>query len=323
MYVIITHTDPDGFASEYVVRKHLNSFGSLFDPIVKFNYNYSGDTDYIEEYLDRNINVIKDIFITDITLPDRFMDKYAKYITWIDHHKSTVEADKEWKSKLKKNFSKITISDWPDTNGNSPKQISACELAWKYFFPDENPPLGLWLIGRYDVWDHDEFNTTILLNNYINIKLAKYGLDVALSEDFESIIESHHDWWLIEAENLLHHKELIDAAQSIKYVKKVKIFDRIVAAYNGRCTSQFYKEFLKDNDDVEILINYSYNPYTETWFIGCYTTEGRDANALGFLNNYKDIIPNIVSMGGHKNACGMTLKQEDICKFLSTFEKAE
>jgi len=42
---------------------------------------------------------------------------------------------------------------------------AACELVWDFFFQPKNPPLAVYLLGRYDVWKHEE-NAAILPFQY-------------------------------------------------------------------------------------------------------------------------------------------------------------
>lgn len=321
MHVIITHTDMDGIASEYVVREYLKNTEPT--PIVKFNYNYSNNTSHIEELLDKNIETIEDIYILDVTMPDPFMDKYAKYITWIDHHNTAVERDAEWKSKLKNNFSAITVEGYDGVNGEQAQKISACELTWLKLFPKEEMPYYLFYIGRYDVWDHDSIGITRAIHDYNSVMYAEEGLDAALSDTFKAaMIDSYfQEIVLDDAFNIYKYKQQVDGAYALKNVKKQKIFGKIVATYNGRCTSQFFGRFVQNNDDVEILLNYAYDPYHKTWIIGCYKVDGKEMKALDFIKQFHDVIPDIISLGGHEDACGMRLKQEDIIKFLNTFEE--
>lgn len=60
-------------------------------------------------------------------------------LTWIDHHKSAIDEEKA---------SGLRIKGIRDNNH------AACELTWRYFFPDTPTPYAVELLGRYDVWDH-------------------------------------------------------------------------------------------------------------------------------------------------------------------------
>lgn len=326
MYIIITHVDPDGYACEYVVNKYINTIDSN-STIVRFNYNYQGDISNIDEYIDINLYQIKDIFITDVTLPDWFMDKYAKYITHIDHHKSAIEADKEWKHKLKHNYSAITVEGYKNVHNKQADQISACELTWLKLFPDKLIPLVLYYIGRYDVWDHDNRNYTILLNTYLTIEFAKEGLDVALTDKFDQLMQmTYNDFlrFMSDCIDLTIYKEKIDAAYCLRNCNVVKIFDKKVALLNQRTPgSQFFKAIMDKDSEVEVLMNFRYSPYENAWKISCYSVPNKEIKALNFIQRFNEVIPDIVNMGGHLDACGFTIKAGDIDKFLNCIYRGE
>jgi len=60
---------------------------------------------------------------------------------WIDHHKSAIEK----------------MEDYPRLiNGIRKIGRAGCELTWEYLYPAGALPDTVWLLGRYDVWKHDE-----------------------------------------------------------------------------------------------------------------------------------------------------------------------
>jgi uncharacterized protein len=84
------------------------------------------------------------IILVDICLPKPTMDMLGKNGTgnliWIDHH---ISAIKEMK-----------IDGVPEPAGLRNIHFAACELTWKYFFPEENMPELVRLLGRYDCFGH-------------------------------------------------------------------------------------------------------------------------------------------------------------------------
>lgn len=68
---------------------------------------------------------------------------YNSFI-WIDHHISAIKAFET----ITDGFKEIWISGLRDT------KFAACELTWKYFFPDEKMPEIVRLLGRYDCFGH-------------------------------------------------------------------------------------------------------------------------------------------------------------------------
>ena len=84
------------------------------------------------------------IILVDVCLPKPTMDMLGKNGTgnliWIDHH---ISAIKEMK-----------VDGVPEPAGLRNIHFAACELTWKYFFPNENMPEIVRLLGRYDCFGH-------------------------------------------------------------------------------------------------------------------------------------------------------------------------
>lgn len=92
-----------------------------------------------------SLKYIKDetVYMVDFTLEpfSRMIDLAERTnFVWIDHHRTAIEEAK------KRSFNPSGVRD---------HNFAACELTWKYCFPDHDVPLGVTLLGRYDVWDHD------------------------------------------------------------------------------------------------------------------------------------------------------------------------
>ena len=81
------------------------------------------------------------IIICDITFPTNVMTdiwhNLSQELVWIDHHESSID-----------NNSALVFEGIQDT------KFAACELTWKYFFPNEPMPEIVRLLGRYDCFGH-------------------------------------------------------------------------------------------------------------------------------------------------------------------------
>ena len=120
--------------------------GQCSAAIVKFRYpdcevigmDYSNKFPWYKIFSDQIV------FMVDFHLqPFEDMVRLAKSckFTWIDHHESAVEDYKKTKKYLEIDM----VLDL---------KFAACELTWKYLFPNLETPLAVELLGRYDVWDH-------------------------------------------------------------------------------------------------------------------------------------------------------------------------
>ena len=91
----------------------------------------------------------QEIYMVDFTLqPFEDMERLNRLckLIWIDHHKTAID------EALKRGFL---------ASGGQLIEVgqAACELTWKWFFPDKIAPYAVHHLGRYDVWDHSEEDT--------------------------------------------------------------------------------------------------------------------------------------------------------------------
>jgi len=92
------------------------------------------------------------IIMCDISFPmeNMFNLFYTKSLIWNDHHVSSI---KDLKNFNDGHYDKRIHGEiW----GLRDTKFSACELTWKYFFPDETMPELVRLLGRYDCFGHKD-----------------------------------------------------------------------------------------------------------------------------------------------------------------------
>lgn len=91
----------------------------------------------------------KDVTVLDFCLqPWSEMEKLrqvADTLEWIDHHKSAIS---EWE-----------LAGRPFIWGLRDTSYAACELTWKYYYPNCDIPPGVFLLGDYDCWRHSSPDT--------------------------------------------------------------------------------------------------------------------------------------------------------------------
>lgn len=139
---IIHHNDLDGICAAAVVNRFYAGLVPAFrgdQPDLTFqetNYNRPADTSRMSTG-DR-------VVIVDFSYPPEEMQKIENAIgyflpdeiTWLDHHKTAAGYGYEYSG----------LRDFAD------KGLSGCELAWRYYFPNEMMPVAVRLIGDYDSW---------------------------------------------------------------------------------------------------------------------------------------------------------------------------
>lgn len=138
--------DLDGWMSAAIVKhwfiKNYNepetssfktSIRGIKNMIEFIDYNYGQPIPDLSEY-DR-------IIMCDISFPKEEMEKIAFKLIWIDHHISAI-------MQLNTNPNIYNAEGLRDT------KFAACELIWKFFFPNEPMPEIVRLLGRYDCFGH-------------------------------------------------------------------------------------------------------------------------------------------------------------------------
>lgn len=99
------------------------------------------------------------VVMCDISFPKEVMfelqDKLhisggSSNFIWIDHHISAINDIKE----LFESMDAMQNKGYPE--GLRDIRFAACELTWKYFFPDTKMPEIVRLLGRYDCFGHKE-----------------------------------------------------------------------------------------------------------------------------------------------------------------------
>lgn len=94
-------------------------------------------------------------------------------VTWIDHHKTVIEAVKDYNVKGKRRIG-----------------TAACELTWEYLFDDIETPDVVELLSAYDVWDHDRFEWSDVMAFQYGMR-GYCGLDVDMAA---KVMDGDHDF---------------------------------------------------------------------------------------------------------------------------------
>ena len=150
IYCIYHSSDFDGKCSAAIV----NSYYKNNIEFIGYNYN---------EDIVKNIDEGTIVILVDITLPlddMLWLEKNVKLI-WIDHHKLRI--NKVYDAGFK-NIDGLRCLDGTK---------SASDLTWEFFYPNKTIPESIYLIGRFDVWDHLKNWDTHILPFQYGLKLEK------------------------------------------------------------------------------------------------------------------------------------------------------
>ena len=159
--VCVYHSrDLDGWMSAAIVKYFYNTKKKALERTRTLN----GGLDFIGwDYGDEipDLSDYDKVIMVDISFPKEEMkalSKYKKDFIWIDHHISAINENNYISGRW-------ANGDAEDVNINRDKantyvggirddKYASCELTWKYFFPDEDIPEIIRLLGRYDCFGH-------------------------------------------------------------------------------------------------------------------------------------------------------------------------
>jgi oligoribonuclease NrnB/cAMP/cGMP phosphodiesterase (DHH superfamily) len=146
--VCIYHSvDLDGWMSAAIVKHWFNQQevpnkeGEDCNTIDFIGYNYGQPIPDLSEY--------DSVIMCDISFPKEELLKLntpTDRLTWIDHHASALR-------EFYDSFNTIEATN-KFFKGLRSSKFAACELTWKYFFPNEPMPEIIRLLGRYDCFGH-------------------------------------------------------------------------------------------------------------------------------------------------------------------------
>jgi hypothetical protein len=239
------------------------------------------------------------IILVDICLPRPTMDMLGKNGTgnliWIDHH---ISAIKEMK-----------VDGVPEPAGLRNIHFAACELTWKYFFPDKPMPEIVRLLGRYDCFGHkgtDEEQK--VLEFQYGARAVISNPDDAYSMLIECARTKESEYWFLQAQVVVGriHKlgrgiyKYLCAEAKQTYAKRYPVmFD----------TYKFAMVNQERFNPINFGINYHEDGYDG--FACCWYQKGKWMYSLYNDNGLVDCSDICKSRGGggHKGASGF---QSDI-----------
>lgn len=213
-------------------------------------------------------------------------------VTWIDHHKTAIEAMKDYNVKGKRRIG-----------------TAACELTWEYLFDDIETPDVVKLLSAYDVWDHDRFEWSDVLSFQYGMR-GYCGLDIDVAS--EVLNKADKDF----VDNMIKNGEAI-----IEYIfeknrgeMNMFSFEADVFGYKAICmnTTEFNSttfESMYDPRKHDLMMPFCWNGR----FFRCsfYTTKNKvDCSTLA-----AKVSP---GGGGHRQAAGFQLSVEDMMEFLKS-----
>lgn len=305
--LLIYHSvDNDGWMSAAIVKKWFMEMtddqGIVTDilPLEKeesdrnilYTYGYNRDEVPV-------LNVFDQVIMCDISFEKDIMDdlynRYNNNFVWIDHHISTMEKNNEF------------------INGIRDENYAACELTWKFFYPDVDMPEIVRLLGRYDCFGSVGTSEEKLTFEF------EYG-----SKTFIKSYEDAYKYLHLTYNDKLQLNNIYDANELTKiYIHGTHVY-KFLCENSKKIYGNGFDMKLKSIDSDEMynvkFVNYqNFNPKT---FKIDFNSEGYDAAATFYFDGEQynfSIYSNDVDCskiakyyggGGHKEASGFKMNME-------------
>ncbi|MCK9429232.1 MAG: hypothetical protein M0R17_04455 [Candidatus Omnitrophica bacterium] len=265
-------------------------------------YNYGQPIPNLSEY--------DKVIMCDISFPPEEMNKLINSpdnnnFVWLDHHISVISNEK-----INENWAK----------GIRDVTFAACELTWKYFFPNEPMPEIVRLIGRYDCLPDRELRKH---PEHMKIREFQYGARQCISNYDEaynvlSMPSEHQDtfeYMTLESGKAIYKYLCTDAKQSYKNGFEIML-DVELLSHNSQ---KLYK-FICINKERFNPINFGIDYHKEGYDgAACF----HYVNGKWYFSLYNDnglvdcsIIAKQYGGGGHKGAAGFIIDSIDSLKEL-------
>lgn len=125
--ICLYHNDPDGCCAAAIVRRAMGPSVELHAMEIGDPVPWEGMQDYEQAVM------------VDYSLPPDDMRRLRDHwkLVWVDHHKTSLV---------------ILGQEMADVPGERSLEAAGCVLTWQTFFPDQEVPRAVELIGDRDIW---------------------------------------------------------------------------------------------------------------------------------------------------------------------------
>lgn len=270
--IIYHNADLDGICSAAIAYRHLRSRRPLL-----LGADYGGGGVPLAEAAGR------EVFLLDFSYRPKEMTELAgvaRSLTWIDHHETAIERCRAADLRF---------------DGIQQTGLAACELTWSWFIPQLpglRPPVAVWLLGRYDVWDLGA-DPRIL-----PFQAAVKARNLTPTEPYvQGLLEGYPSG---EVARLVREGEVMLEAQragSLRTARKLcytATFDglRAIVANHWPSNSQWF-EGVYDEAHHDLMVAWGFDG--DTWHVSLYTTHP-SVNCAA--------VAAVHGGGGHRQAAG-------------------
>lgn len=273
MNLCLFHNDADGRSSAAIVRRALGRETLLYE----INYGDSIPWEKIEQ--------CEHVIMVDFSfsLPEMLRVAYGRRFTWVDHHISAITAIGEH------------AKAW---EGIQDLDHAASVLTWKYFFPQQEVPRAIILIGDRDTWSNS-YPESAPFGEGLNQHDARPDNDqlwTPLLDDDPKAVQA-----LIDYGSVLRDAHLRSIRRSVaRFGQKVTFEGCKTLAINLR----------GDGDLGEYIRGQGYE------IAYCYIEAMQNGKLVTFVTLFSDKVDvSIIAMkfggGGHKGASGFSFERSN------------
>ena len=271
------HDDMDGKCAGAIVYKAMKNQEDDGTGFGYFRINYKDNFPF--EIIKPNEEVI----IVDFSLQKdgefQKLLEITKNIIWIDHHKTAIEKHGDL-----------------DIKGIRRDGMAGCELAWEFFFPNQEVPPVVKLLGDYDVWAFKYGEDTNKLQTGIRLYNTKPD-----SQEWSRWLDSSYypTEELEKGEISLFYRNNYYAGLVKSWSFFTEFFTelegfKVIACNAGSVSSQLFDTI---TEDFDIMAPFIFDG--KQWTVSLYTTKNIDVSEIA--KKYGG--------GGHKKAARFQCKE--------------
>jgi hypothetical protein len=205
------------------------------------------------------------------------LQKEAGSLVWIDHHAAALDAAK---------------AAGFECDGLRSLERAGCELTWAFLHAEEPEPQAVRLLGRFDVWDHDD-------PEVLPFQFAMRGIEAGpdnailwdrlLNADDGTLVADFVD----RGRHIQEYQRVIDAETAREMAFETELAGRRAIACNAGRGSPLFDAVL-DPKRHEIMISFRW--IKGQWSVSLYSEPGSSVDVAKICAAYGG--------GGHKNAGG-------------------
>jgi oligoribonuclease NrnB/cAMP/cGMP phosphodiesterase (DHH superfamily) len=299
-HVFYHGADLDGWCAGFICSLGLRAEGVEYE---LHSYDYGNSFPHNEVDLKKDSLIFTDVVPSPYDNLLRICQE-GYDITIIDHHKSLIE------------FVQSQLTSF-DIKGLLSDQVSACMLAWKYYFPSLTVPEYIKLLSLYDTWNNKD--KELWDNRIMPFQLGSrvHAKNPSIDNNFWNDLQDHR----YDSERI--NKIINDGIVCMDYKKQDDeknchlsfngtMVDfpsyRCICLNTGFCGSQTFESKWNEND-YDIMLAYNYNGHG--FSVSLYTTKDIDVSKIAVS----------YGGGGHKQAAGFRVKSVEIKDGIIIFTK--